>query len=57
MYLKTIKGVDYHLFDNEEEFRKKYPKEKINTDWRTAEGEWTINDDELKVLSILKRLP
>ena len=28
MYLKTIKGVDYHLFDNEQEFRKKYPKEK-----------------------------
>ena len=56
MYLKTIKGVDYHLFDNEEEFRKKYPKEKINTDWRTAEeGEWTISDDG-KILTVLKKI-
>ena len=55
MYLKTIKGVDYHLFDNEKEFRKEYPKEKINTDWRTAEeGEWTITDDG-QILSIIKK--
>ena len=56
MYLKTIKGVDYHLFDNEKEFRKEYPKEKINTNWRTAEeGEWTISDDG-KILTVLKKI-
>ena len=41
MYIKTIKGVDYHLYKDEDEFRKHHLKEDINEDWRTAEeGEW-----------------
>lgn len=55
MYIKTIKGVDYHLYENEEEFKKHHNKEKVNKDWRTAqEGEWAISDDG-QVFSILRR--
>ncbi len=55
MYIKTIKGVDYHLYKDEDEFRKHHLKEDINEDWRTAEeGEWVKSDDG-QVLTILKK--
>ena len=55
VYIKTIKGVDYHLYENEEEFKKHRKKEKVNQDWRTAqEGEWAISDDG-QIFSILRR--
>ncbi len=37
MYIKTISGVDYHLYENEEEFRKHHKKADLKDDWRKAE--------------------
>ena len=55
MYVKTISGVDYHLYDNEEEFRKHHQKEELRENWRDAEeGEWALSDDG-QVFTILKR--
>lgn len=55
MYVKTISGVDYHLYENEEEFRKHHLKEDLKDDWRKAgEGEWALSDDG-QVFTILKR--
>ena len=31
MYKKTIKGVDYHIYENEDEFRKHHRKEEVKT--------------------------
>ena len=33
MYKKTIKGVDYHIYENEDEFRKHHRKEEVKEDW------------------------
>ena len=55
MFVKTISGVDYHLYKDEEEFRKNHKKEKVTEDWRSAkEGEWTKGDDG-QVFAILRR--
>lgn len=55
MYKKTIKGVDYHIYENEDEFRKHHRKEELQDDWRTAEeGQWVISDDG-QVLTILRK--
>ena len=46
MYVKTISGVDYHLYEDEQEFRKHHLKEDLKDDWRKAgEGEWALSDD------------
>ena len=46
MYVKTISGVDYHLYENEEEFRKHHQKAELKENWRDAEeGEWALSDD------------
>ena len=56
MYVRTIKGVDYHLYENEKEFRKKHKEAPIKEDWREAEeGEWAFSDDG-QVLTIIKKL-
>ena len=55
MYVKTISGVDYHLYDNEEEFRKHHKKAQLRENWRDAEeGEWALGDDG-QVFTILRR--
>ena len=55
MYIKTISGVDYHLYENEEEFREHHRKADLKDDWRKAEeGEWAKSDDG-QVFSILRR--
>jgi len=55
MYVKTISGVDYHLYENEEEFRKHHKKADLKDNWREAEeGEWAKSDDG-QVFSILRR--
>ncbi len=55
MYIKTISGVDYHLYKDEEEFRKHHKKAKVKDNWRKAnEGEWARSDDG-QVFSILRR--
>ena len=55
MYVKTISGVDYHLYEDEQEFRKHHLKEDLKDDWRKAgEGEWALSDDG-QVFTILRR--
>ena len=55
MHVKTISGVDYHLYEDEEEFRKHHKKEELKDDWRKAqEGEWAVSDDG-QVFSVLRR--
>ena len=55
MYVKTISGVDYHLYADEAEFRKHHNKEELKDDWRKAqEGEWAVSDDG-QVFSVLRR--
>ena len=55
MYVKTISGVDYHLYEDESEFRKHHKKEELKDDWRKAqEGEWALSDDG-QVFSVLRR--
>ena len=55
MYVKTISGVDYHLYADEAEFRKHHNKEELKDDWRKAqEGEWALSDDG-QVFSVLRR--
>lgn len=56
MYIRTIKGVDYHLYEDEKEFRKHHKKEELLDDWREAEeGQWAKSDDG-QVFSILRRM-
>ena len=55
MYIKTISGVDYHLYENEEEFREHHKKANLKENWREAEeGEWAKSDDG-QVFSVLRR--
>ena len=55
MYVKTISGVDYHLYENEEEFRKHHQKAELKENWRDAEeGEWALSDDG-QVFTVLRR--
>ena len=55
MHVKTISGVDYHLYEDEQEFRKHHKKEELQDDWRKAqEGEWAVSDDG-QVFSVLRR--
>lgn len=55
MYKRTIKGEQYVLYKNEEEFYKHNPKKKLHEDWRTAQkGDW-IKSDDGKVTMVIKR--
>ena len=55
MHVKTISGVDYHLYEDESEFRKHHQKEDLRDNWREAlEGEWALSDDG-QVFSVLRR--
>tara|TARA_R110002020_G_scaffold156427_1_gene338525 strand:- start:97 stop:576 length:480 start_codon:yes stop_codon:yes gene_type:complete len=55
LHVKTISGVDYHLYEDEAEFRKHHKKEELKDDWRKAqEGEWAVSDDG-QVFSVLRR--
>ena len=55
MHSKVVKGVEYNLYSDEAEFRKKHPKEEIVGDWRSAlVGQW-IRSDDGKVMQIIKR--
>jgi len=55
LYIKTISGVDYHLYEDEAEFRKHHKKEELKGDWRKAQqGEWALSDDG-QVFSVLRR--
>jgi|TARA_R110000822_G_scaffold14142_1_gene50014 hypothetical protein len=55
LHVKTISGVDYHLYEDEQEFRKHHKKEELKDDWRKAqEGEWAVSDDG-QVFSVLRR--
>ena len=55
LHKKKVKGVEYTLYKDEEEFRKYHPDEKIVPEWREAQiGEW-IKSDDGKVMSIIHR--
>ena len=55
MYTRTVKGKEYVLYENEEEFRKKRPESNIHDSWRTAKtGQW-IKSDDGKVTKVIKR--
>ena len=55
MYKRTIKGEQYVLYKDEEEFYKYNPQKKIQEDWRTAQtGDW-IKSDDGKVTVVIKR--
>tara|TARA_R100000329_G_scaffold56625_1_gene51357 strand:- start:972 stop:1715 length:744 start_codon:yes stop_codon:yes gene_type:complete len=55
MYKRKIKDQEYVIYDNEEEFRKHRPKDKIQDDWRVAKtDEWIITDDG-KITQVIKR--
>ena len=55
MYVKTISGVDYHLYEDEQEFRKHHLKEDLKDDWRKAgEGEWALSDATEAYLTVYK---
>ena len=55
MYKRTIKGREYILYDNEEEFREHQPKTRVHNDWRTAKtGQW-IQSDDGKFTKVIKR--
>ena len=55
MHSRVVKGVEYNLYSDEEEFRKHHPKEDIIDDWRSAQvGEWVRSDDG-KVMNIIHR--
>ena len=46
MYTRTVRGKEYVLYENEEEFREKRPKSNIHGSWRTAKtGQWIKSDD------------
>ena len=55
MYKRTIKGAQYVLYKNEEEFYKHNPEKKLHKNWRTAQtGDWVKSDDG-KVTVVIKR--
>ena len=55
MYTRTVKGKEYVLYKNEEEFRKNRPKSNIHDSWRTAKtGQW-IKSDDGQVTKVIKR--
>jgi len=55
MHSRVVKGIEYNLYSDEEEFRKHHPKERIIEDWRSAQvGEWVRSDDG-KVMNIIHR--
>ncbi len=46
MFTRTVRGVDYHVYENKKAFRKDYPKIKLLKDWRDGHaGDWVITDD------------
>jgi hypothetical protein len=56
MDLKTIKGVDHYLYDNEEEFKAFHPEIPLRHYWRDGEeGEWVKTDDDF-ICQILRKM-
>ncbi len=46
MFTRTVRGVDYHVYENKKVFRKDYPKIKLLEDWREGNaGDWIVTDD------------
>ena len=46
MFTRTVRGVDYHVYENKKAFQKDYPKTKLLEDWREGnEGDWVVTDD------------
>ena len=46
MYKRTIKGRKEYIFKNTDEFRKFFPDEKLERNWREADvGSYTLTDD------------
>jgi hypothetical protein len=55
MYKRTIKGRKEYIFKNTEEFRKFFPDEKLERNWRKADvGSYTLTDDK-QVVKILHK--
>ena len=55
MYKRTIKGRKEYIFKNTDEFRKFFPDEKLERNWREADvGSYTLTDDK-QVLKILNK--
>tara|TARA_R110002020_G_scaffold448875_1_gene661795 strand:- start:2312 stop:3052 length:741 start_codon:yes stop_codon:yes gene_type:complete len=55
MYKRTIKGQEYVLYDNEEEFKKHRPKTNLHGNWRTAKTNQWIKTDDGKITKVIKR--
>ena len=56
MDIKTIKGIDYYLYDNEQEFRAFQTGMALRHYWRDGEeGEWVKTDDDY-VCQILRKM-
>jgi len=55
VYERTVKGKAEYIFEDEKQFRKHFPLEPLEPDWRTAkEGYYTLADDG-QVLKVLKK--
>ena len=55
MYEKSINDIPHYIFEDKNEFHKKFPNERLYENWKEApEGAWTETDDG-QVLEILKR--
>ena len=55
MYERTVKGRQEYIFKNTKEFRKFFPDEKLESDWRAADvGSYTLTDDR-QVLKVLNK--
>ena len=54
-YSKRVKKELHYIFFDKDEFRKVYPKEKIQDNWREAEeGSWCYSDDN-QIVQVLKK--
>ena len=56
VFTRTVRGVDYHVYENKKEFRKDYPKALLVNDWRNGKpGDWIVTDDN-QVTQIVDRV-
>jgi len=51
---RAIKGVEYFVYEDIDEFREEYPNMVVHPDWRNAnQGDWVYSDDE-RIVQLIK---
>ena len=51
---RAIKGIDYYVYDDIDEFRETHPNTVVHPNWRDAdEGDWVYSDDN-RIVQLLK---